>query len=324
MGRKNLVALIVFVAVVSCLPFLVGNPYYITVLCFMGMYCLMTIGLSLLMGFAGQISIGHAAFYGIGAYTSGLLTTRWNLSPWLAIVAAVVLGGICAFAIGLPALRLRGHYLAMATLAFGVIVYVFFDSAVDLTGGPSGFGSIPRLKLGNWILSSGTPFYYVVWTCVVAALALALNLVNSRVGRALRSVHSSEVAARAMGVNVSRLKIQVFVLSACLAALAGSFYAHYVTFVSPSSFDFKFSVTLVTMVAIGGMMNLWGALAGTALLHILPEFLRGFDKYYFMIYGAVLISVMIFMPEGFLLGTVNGIRGVIGFVKARVWGGMRG
>ena len=142
----------------------------------------------------------------------------------------------------------------------------------------------------------------MVWGCALLVLILALNIVHSRVGRALRSIHGSETAARAMGVNTARNKNRVFVLSACLGALAGSFYAHYVTFVSPSTFGFKFSVTLVTMVAVGGMTSLWGALAGTALLAILPEYLRVFDDYYLLIYGGIMILIMMFIPQGFLVG----------------------
>lgn len=290
------------------LPVILKGSYLVSVLVFVGIYCLITLGLSMLMGYAGQISIGHAAFYGIGAYTSGLLTTRLEMSCWLALVIAVFLGGSLALVIGLPALRLRGHYLAMATLAFGVIVYIFFQGTVDLTGGPSGFGSIPRLNIGKWKINSDVEYYYLVWGFVIGSLVLCLNILHSRVGRALRSIHGSELAAGAMGVDTSRYKIQVFVLSGCLASLAGSLYAHYMTFVSPTPFDFKFSVTLVTMVAVGGMSSLWGAIAGTALLHILPEYLRAFDQYYLLIYGSILIFIMVFLPQGFLLGSALTVR----------------
>ena len=302
MGKKNGLALLLLAALVVLLPILLGDSYYISVLVFVGIYSIVTIGLSLLMGYAGQISLGHAAFFGIGAYTSGLLTTRCGWSGWLALLAAIAVAGLLAFVMGGPTLRLTGHYLAMATLAFGVIVYIFFEAAVDLTGGPSGFGSIPRLSIGGWKIKSDLHFYFLVWAVVLLVLILALNTVHSRVGRALRSIHSSETAARAMGVNTARHKNRVFILSACLAALGGSFYAHYVTFVSPSTFGFKFSVTLVTMVAVGGMSSLWGALAGTALLAILPEHLRAFDEYYLLIYGGILIVIMIYIPQGFLVG----------------------
>ena len=302
MGKKNWLALLLFAIVVAVVPRILGDSYYISVLVFVGIYSIVTIGLSLLMGYAGQISLGHAAFFGIGAYTSGLLTTRCALSGWVALPAAIALAGLLAFLMGGPTLRLTGHYLAMATLAFGVIVYIFFEAAVDLTGGPSGFGSIPRLSIGGWRIRTDLHYYYLVWGVTLLVMILGLNTVHSRVGRALRSIHGSETAARAMGVNTARHKTRVFILSACLAALAGGFYAHYVTFISPSTFDFKFSVTLVTMVAVGGMSSLWGALAGTVLLAILPEHLRAFDNYYLLIYGGILIVIMMYVPQGFLVG----------------------
>lgn len=308
MGKRNLIGVLALAVGMAILPAMLRDTYSVSVFVFVGIYCLITIGLSLLMGYAGQISIGHAAFYGIGAYTSGLLTTRLDWSPWLAIPAAIILAGILAALIGIPALRLTGHYLAMATLAFGVIVYVVFEAAVELTGGPSGFGQIPRLSIGSYVIRTDMQFYYLVWGLVVVALILALNIVHSRIGRALRSIHGSESAARSLGVNTALHKIQVFVLSACLAALAGSLYAHYVTFVSPTTFEFKFSVTLVTMVAVGGMSSLWGAMAGTVLLGILPEYLRGFDNYYLLIYGGILMVIMIFIPQGILLGLKQGVE----------------
>ncbi len=190
----------------------------------------------------------------------------------------------------------------MAPLALGMIVYVIFEAWIGLTGGPSGFGSIPRLRIGSLTIKTELQFYYLVWSCVLATLVLSLHLVHSRIGRALRAIHSSETAARAMGVDTARYKVQIFVLSACLAALAGSLYAHYVTFISPTTFDFKFSVTLVTMVAVGGMANLWGAMAGTALLAALPEYLKSFDQYYLLIYGSILVGIMLFMPQGLIVG----------------------
>jgi branched-chain amino acid transport system permease protein len=316
MGKRNLTGIIVLALVIGILPQFIDDSYYIGVLFFVAIYSLITIGLSLLMGYAGQISLGHAAFYGIGAYTSGILTTRFELNGWLAMLIAVLLAGILALLIGIPTLRLKGHYLAMATLAFGVIVYVFFEAAVELTGGPGGLGGIPRLTLFGWKLKSDLQFYYLGWAFAIIVLGLALNIVHSRVGRALRSIHGSEVASRAMGVNTARLKVQIFVLSACLAALAGSLYSHYLTFVGPSTFDFTFSVRLVTMVAVGGMTSLWGAMAGTAFLAILPEYLSGFDEYYLLIYGGILVAIILFLPEGFLLGIGHGISRLAGWARS--------
>jgi len=307
-GKKNLYSLLVLVGIIFALPLIVRNPYYVGILVFVGIYSLITIGLSLLMGYAGQISLGHAAFFGLGAYTSGILSTRFGFSPWFGMFTAVFLTAGVAYLIGAPALKLKGHYLAMATLAFGEIIYIVFNEWIEYTGGPSGFGQIPRFSLGNFSLDSDVAYYYFVWTVVLLILLICLNLIHSRVGRALRAIHGSEVAAQAMGINIGKYKLQIFILSAIFAGIAGSLYAHFVTFVSPSSFTVMFSVVLVTMVAVGGMANIWGAVMGTALLAILPEYLRIFKDYDILIYGAVLLLIMIFLPEGLLMGVFSIIK----------------
>jgi len=210
--------------------------------------------------------------------------------------------------VGVPVLKLRGHYLAMATLGLGEIMYVVLNAAVDLTSGPSGFGEIPRIRLGDFTVSSQISRYYLVWSIVLAVLAFSLNIIHSRVGRALRSIHGSEVAANAMGVDTSKYKVQVFVLSAAYASIAGSLYAHFITFVSPSSFSLKFSILLVTMVVVGGMANVWGAVLGTAVLGILPEVLRSFKDFDILIYGFILLIMVMFAPEG-LFGLMKRVIG---------------
>ena len=287
-----------FVVLILGLPLAIRSPYYIGVLVFVGIYALITICLSLLLGYTGQISLGHAAFFGIGAYASGLLTTRIHMSPWLALVCAMIITGVMAYLIGKPVLKLRGHYLAMATLGFGEIVYIFFNAEVGLTGGPSGFGQIPRLAVGEFIFKKDIHFYYLVWGTVIILLALVLNTINSRIGRALRSIHGSETAANAMGVNTASYKMQVFVFSAVIASLAGSYYAHFVTFVSPTTFNANMSILLVTMVIVGGMSNVWGAILGAGLLSILPEYLRTFGDYDILAYGGIILVIMMFAPDG--------------------------
>ncbi len=310
MGKRRYASIAVFVLVVTGLPLVVRNPYYIGTLVFVGIYSMITISLSLLMGYTGQISLGHAAFYGIGAYASGILTTRTGLSPWLALVAAMAITGVLAFVIGKPVLKLRGHYLAMATLGFGEIFYIIFNSAVGLTGGPSGFGQIPRLSIGGFSLNKDIHFYYLVWLTVAVLLMLFLNVINSRVGRALRSIHGSELAANAMGVNTASFKMQIFITSAVISSLAGGYYAHFVTFISPTTFDAGASILFVTMVVVGGMSNVWGALLGAFLLGTLPEYLRTFGDYDILIYGAVMLLILMFAPEG-LAGIISSIKNKI-------------
>jgi len=207
--------------------------------------------------------------------------------------------GAVAYAVGVPSLKLKGHYLAMATLGFGVIVTIVFNEEVALTGGPSGLSSIPALGILGVPIRGELLFYSLVWFIVLLVLIFCLNVIHSRVGRALRSLHDSEVAADAMGIETARYKVMIFVLSAVLASLAGSLYAHYVRFLSPGSFDLLLSIKLVMMVVVGGMHSLWGALLGACLLTFLGnEWLHVFKDFDILVYGAILLFVVMALPEG--------------------------
>jgi branched-chain amino acid transport system permease protein len=274
------------------------NPYHIGILVFLGINIIITTGLSLLMGYAGQISLGQAAFYGIGAYTTGVLTAKLGLPIILSFPLSVLLTVLIAFIVGIPSLKLRGHYLAMATLGLGEIVHIVFNELMSLTGGPSGFGNIPVMRIFGFELDSDMKYYIFVWAIVSLILFFSLNIINSRIGRALRAIHREEWTASTLGINTSRLKLYIFVLGAGYAGLAGFLYAHYITFLSPGSFGLGFSILLVTMVAVGGMDNIWGAFIGTTVLTILPEYLRFFHDFDILIYGVILMAIMMLRPEG--------------------------
>ena len=296
--RRQLLTFLALALLVGLAPTLLAGSYLLNVLVFVGINTMLAVALNLVLGYAGQISLGHAAFFGLGAYLSGVLTATYGLNPWLVMpLAALAVGGL-AFLIGFPILKLKGHYLAMATLGFGIIVYIVFNETVDLTGGPSGLTGIPNLKIGSLVFDTDLRNYYLIWAFVLGVILLAQNLVNSRVGRALRAIHDSEVAARVMGVNVRLLKVQVFALSALISSLAGSLYAHTMTFLAPASFGFHFSVELLTMVVIGGLGSVYGSLLGAALLTLLPELLRTFQDYDIIVYGLILILVTMFLPGG--------------------------
>lgn len=283
-------------------PWVVPSEYYLTVLIVAAFHVLLALGLNLLMGYAGQISLGHAAFYGLAAYTSGILTVTWRWPVLAGMAAGIVCAVLVAALIAVPTLRLRGHYLAMGTLGFGLIVYIVLNEATGLTGGPSGLTGIPRLALFGHTVASDLEFYYVVWGVTLLLFVLAQNLVRSRLGRALRAIHTSEAAAGILGVDTARYKAGVFILSAGYAAVAGTLYAHYVTFVSPGSFSFHTSVQLVTMVVLGGMGSLWGAGAGALFLTLLPEALRALEDYDILVYGGILVLCMMFLPGGLAEG----------------------
>jgi branched-chain amino acid transport system permease protein len=296
---------VLFAVIVLAVGFTLDNDYYYTLLNFIGIHTLLVVGLNLLLGYAGQISLGHAAFFGLGAYTSGILTATCGVNPWLALVAGLALSGLAAFLIGIPALKLRGYYLAMATLGFGIIVYIIFNQAHDLTGGPSGLHGIPSLSLGGFPLNTPERLYLLIWISVGLILAISANLVDSRAGRAIRALHDSEAAAESLGVDTARLKLKVFVWSALYASLAGSYYAHTLNFIAPSSFTFMFSIKLVAMVVLGGMASIWGSLLGASVLTVLPELLTVFHDYEIIIFGAILMVVMIFLPRGLVRGIMD-------------------
>ncbi|MBI5439700.1 MAG: branched-chain amino acid ABC transporter permease [Deltaproteobacteria bacterium] len=300
--RGHPLGLLALLAAIVAVPWALPNEYYLTVLIVGGFHVIAALGLNLLLGFAGQISLGHAAFYGLSAYTTGILTGTYQWPVLGGAAAALGLVLAVSLLIGAPTLKLKGHYLAMGTLGFGVIVYIVLNETMGLTGGPSGFTGIPKFNVAGWQPSSDRQYYYLIWGVAFVLFVLAQNLVRSRLGRALRAIHTSEAAASVLGIDVSRYKLFVFVLSALYAAVAGILYAHYVTFVSPGSFGFGFSVELVTMVVLGGMGSLWGALMGALFLTGLPEVLRAVENFDVLVYGAVLLLCMMFFPGGFAEG----------------------
>jgi branched-chain amino acid transport system permease protein len=296
---------LLFALGVVVLRFTAANNYYFTLLNIIGIHAILVVGLNLLLGYAGQISLGHAAFFGLGAYTSGILTATCGVNPWLALPAGLVVAGAAAFLVAVPALKLRGYYLAMATLGFGIIVYIIFNQTQELTGGPSGLSGIPSFSVAGFPLDTPDRVFLLIWPVLGVILLLSANLVDSRLGRALRALHDSEAAAQSLGVNTARAKMTIFVWSALYAALAGSLYAHTLNFIAPTSFGFMFSIKLVTMVVVGGMASIWGSLLGAAVLTVLPEILVVFHDYEIIIFGGILMVVMIFLPRGLVRGILD-------------------
>lgn len=301
-------------AVVLGLPLLIHDAYFLSVLVFIGIYSIVTVSLCLLMGYAGQISLGHAAFYGLGAYGSGILTVRFGLNPWLGMAAAAAFTGLIALVIGIPTLRLKEHFLALATLGFGIIIYIVFMQEALWTGGPSGLTGIPYLTAGSLVFNTDLSYYYLVWGMVLATVLICGNVVNSRIGRALKAIHGSELAAQSMGVDTPRIKLQIFVFSAMFASIAGSLYAHYVTMINPSPFGFKMSVEFVLMAVVGGIASVWGPLFGVAAVTILTEMLREYipllipgagGEVEIVAFGLILTVIMIFLPEGLFRGLAD-------------------
>ncbi len=294
--------LILFTVAVLLIPQILPSDYYFLILNIIALNAIVVLGLNLLIGFAGQISLGHAAFYGLGAYISGILTASYGWPIFLSIPVAVLTTAIVGLLVGIPTLKLEGHYLVMATLGFNIIVSIILVQWDAMTGGPSGLAGIPYLKAFSISIDSDRKFYYLVWAVLGVLFCLSLNLIDSRVGRALRAIGEDPISASALGIPVERYKVGIFVVSALYAAVAGSLYAHYVTFISPKTFDFFYSIEVVTMVVVGGIGSLWSGLAGAAILTMLPEILEIVKEYNVLVYGAVLMAVLVFFPEGLLPG----------------------
>jgi branched-chain amino acid transport system permease protein len=304
---KRLVHFALLATAVALLPFVFPDNYFVTVVgVTIGLHVMLAVSLNLFMGFAGQISLGHAAFFGIGAYTSAILTTRLDWNPWTAMALALLATWVLATLIARPILRLRGHYLAMATLGLGIIANIVMKQEIAWTGGPDGMGGIAGLSLFGWLIDDDGEWYAVIAVTMLATILLSLNLIESRAGRALRAVHGSDIAAQTLGIDTAQVKAQVFVLSALLTSFTGSLFAHQQGFVSPDSFSFFFSIELVTMVVLGGLGSTYGVVFGAMLLTFLPELLVVFEDYEVLIYGAILMSIMIFLPQGLFVGLANG------------------
>lgn len=299
-----------------------------------GLFTIVLVGLNLLMGYAGQVSLGQAAFYGMGAFFSAIMTTRaGNLGmpieimqawwyPWLVMIVGMILTAALAYLVGLPVLRLRGHYLAMATLGIGVVVFILLKEnlgvpQLNLTGGFDGVFGIPRLRIGDFTIWPVERYFALVWIFTFIVIAIGLNIVNSRYGRVLRAIHASQNAAESVGVAVHQHKAQIFALSAALASLAGSLYAHFQAAVIPATFSFGESLELVVMSSVGGLASIWGAPFGTFAVLVLREILRTQLRVVFpgaqgeieaIAFGVMLVVIMIFMPEGLTTGSINAFR----------------
>jgi branched-chain amino acid transport system permease protein len=339
-GRLRLVAVAKLIATLALAVFAIYLPFRLEagnlqIYTLMGLAAIVAIGLSLLMGFAGQISLGQGAFYALGAYTAGILTAgvdpddrlldpEAGIDPLLALAAAPVLTGLVAAVVGVPLLRLRGHYLAFATLALHLILLAVLFAESHFTGGQDpGLIITKPLDIGGHILT-GEELAAVIWGVVLVALLVALNLVGSRAGRALRAISTSERAAAAVGVDVAAYKLRLFVLAAALAGLAGGLYAFQLQFLSPDAFPLIMSIEFVVMVTVGGLGSVYGAVFGAVAIVWLQQELQelgtrpellGFDLptqapqvFRFGVFALILIVVMLFFPRGVLPGLGDAFR----------------
>jgi branched-chain amino acid transport system permease protein len=286
-----------YLSTLLLLPLILSDPLiYLMVLA--GIYAILALGLSLFLGYAGQISLGHAAFFGIGAYTTAILTTRYGVPAVGAFWASALVAATFAYLIGKPILKLKGYFLALATLGFGEIFLVIVKETRSLTGGVSGIFGIPWFSVAGFTFDTYLKQYYLIWGVLIGLVLFAKNLVRSKMGRALLAVAASEDAASSVGINVAQTKLMVFVVSAAFAGFAGSLFACVMSTTSPDGFSLGLSVLIVMMVIMGGMGNLYGPIAGAIFLTWLLDILGGYQEYSLPIYGVILIILLIFFPDG--------------------------
>lgn len=295
--QTRLMPAIVIAVLVAILPLFFPSAYYYRIGVLVFIFSLAVIGLNLLMGFAGQVSLGHAGFLGIGAYAVAIGPVHLGAPPWLCLFAGALLSGAVAFLVGRPILRLKGHYLAVATLGLGLLLAIVLTNETRWTGGPDGM-SVPKLELFGWAVRGAAAWYWIAGVIFIGGFVLALNLMDSPTGRALQAIHDSEVAARVLGVDVARKKLAIFVISAVYASVAGSLLALFNGYITPDAAGFLRSIELVAMVVLGGMGSIVGSLVGAGVLVVLPQALTIFHDYEQALLGLVVMVFMIFLRQG--------------------------
>lgn len=301
---KSILLLVAAVASLAILPFLGGNAYTLHIYCLVGIYTIVAMGLNLVFGYAGQISLGHAAYFAIGAYVSAMTTIDLGLPFGVGLLAAVAVTFALGYLVGMPSLKLTGAYLAMATIGFGEIVKMTLVNWEHVTRGPTGISRIPQPSLFG--MSFNTPLlrYYFVLSVAVLAFIVYWNLVRSHYGSRFVAVRDSPKAALAMGINLQQTKVLAFAISTAFAGVGGCLYAHINRYIAPDAFGFGESINLVMMTVIGGMGTLFGPLVGAVVVVYLRESLQVLADYNMLIYGLMLMILMIFVPRG-MMGTLN-------------------
>jgi branched-chain amino acid transport system permease protein len=305
---KKTIPYLLFALVIYLLPTILAGSYWIHVLVIIGIYVIAAAGIEVVFGFAGQLSFCQASFFGLGAYASAILTTTYHLHPILAMVISMVFVSLVAYGLGTPVLRLKGYYLAIATIGFGLIIQSLFVTLSHYTGGPDGFRDIVPLNVAGYVFKTDSQYYYPIWTVAMIVLLLTRNIVHSRVGRAMLALRGDDIAASSMGVDITKYKVQAFVLSAAYASLAGSLYAHSNRFISPQIADLSNSVEMIIIMVLGGIRTVFGVLIGTAIMKSIPEVLESFLDYQMVTRGAILVVLLLYMPQG-LIGVAKNILG---------------
>lgn len=297
-AARNILLTLLLLVLVSA-PLIVNN-YYTDVLTITGIYVILALGLNIVVGLAGLLDLGYIAFYAIGAYSYGILNTTFGVPFWPGILIGGTLAAIAGMILGMVTLRLRGDYLAIVTLGFLMIIHLILNNWDSLTHGPNGILGIKAPAIGGFVFSEPSHFYYLILLIDIFAIFIINRLINSRIGRAWIAIREDEIAASAMGINITTMKILAFTLGALWAGIAGVFFAGRYAFISPESFTFLETVLVLSMVVLGGMGSIPGVIIGAALLIILPEVFRSFQDYRMLAFGGAMVTMMIFRPQGLI------------------------
>ncbi len=299
--RKIKIVIFIILAIILLIfPFIAKSRYQVHVLNMCGIYILLSLGLNIAMGYAGQFNLAMGALWGIGAYTAGILNTRFGWPFWVNLPISMLFAGLVGAFVGLPSLKVRAHYLSIVTIGLGEVINLILLNQQSLTGGALG---IPKIQMPVFFgipLNTDEVFYYLILVIVILGYLVARQIVANRVGRSFRAIRDDPLTAQAMGVPIGNYKILAFFISALFAGAAGALYAHLNTYISPDIFDYRSTMFIMTMTMIGGMGNLTGSIIGGVLLPILQEYLRAIHNWQLVGYGLVILLVVLFIPGGIM------------------------
>jgi len=304
--RHKVLIFLGVIGIISILPLLAANPYQVHILNMLGLYMLLSLGLNIAMGYCGQMNLALAAFWGVGAYTSTLLTVDLGANFWVALPIAGLVAAILGALVGLPSLKVRSHYLAIVTIGLGEIINLVLVNEREITRGAIGISNIPSPSLFGFELNSVYRYFYFILIMVALGYLLARHIVNGRLGRNFIAIRDDYVAAQVMGINIAYYQILAFAISGFYAGITGSLYAHMINYVSPDIFAFHSMMFVLTMTLLGGMGNLSGSIIGS-LMTLVHEYLREFEDYQLVIYGLIVMLVVLFFPGG-VIDLANRIR----------------
>ena len=299
-GNRQKIVMAVIAVIAAVLPLVIHDDYIIRVAIMAGIFIILSLSLNLVTGYAGQFCLGWAAFYGVGAYTSALLVMKMNFSFWLTMPPGGLMAALFGIALGIPTMRLKDIYLAITTLGFGEIVRLTMVNWTDLTRGSMGLPGIPSPSLFGYEFASNIPYYYLILILVVITILAMRRIIDSRIGRALIAIREDDLAAKTMGIDITAYKVMAFAVGAFFAGIAGSFYAHYSSFIDPHTFSFSESISVLAMVVLGGMGSIRGAILGAVVLSMAPEILRDVSEYRMIIFGLIMMIVMLVRPQGIM------------------------